>query len=252
MASEQTSLEGKSAVVTGGTTGIGRATARLLAERGAKVLIFGRHQPELDDALREIRAASRGGEDRVLGILADQSKLEDIRRVFQEAERRLGGGLDILINNAAIGGESVAESSLEQIRNIVESNLVGYLACTHEAIARMKAAKRGGHIVNVGSMSADLREPEGEIYVATKAGIQAFSESLRKTANKDHIRVTLIEPGAVATPIQEKSPAEERQRIADEKMLTADDIAECILFALTRPPRMDIVVVQARPVMQLI
>jgi NADP-dependent 3-hydroxy acid dehydrogenase YdfG len=101
-------------------------------------------------------------------------------------------------------------------------------------------------------MSADLREEEGEIYVATKAAIQAFSESLRKSANKQDIRVTLIEPGAVATPIQEKSAAQERRKLDKMEMLYAEDIARCVMYCLTQPQRVDVVSVQIRPLKQII
>ena len=102
-------------------------------------------------------------------------------------------------------------------------------------LQRTASGASGGHIVNIGSMSADLREAGSEVYVATKAGIQAFSESLRKTANKQGIRVTLIEPGAVATPIQEKSPQEEKRKIEAMEMLLPQDIARCVLWCLQQP-----------------
>ena len=133
----------------------------------------------------------------------------------------------------------------------LDTNVLGYFAWRHEAIKRMKQAG-SGHIVNIGSIGADLREPGGEVYVATKAAIQAFSESLRKTANKDNIRVTLIEPGAVATPLQEKTPQQEREKIEKMEMLEADDIARSVLYCLTQPPRVDVVSVQIRPLKQLI
>ena len=101
-------------------------------------------------------------------------------------------------------------------------------------------------------MSADLREEEGEIYVATKAAIQAFSESLRKTANRDGIKVTLIEPGAVDTDLQTQPDIVKQKRIKDLKMLTSDDLAQCIYFCLHQPKRLDVVTMQVRPLMQLI
>src|SRR4051812_29451986 len=122
---EQMGVEGKSAIVTGGTTGIGAATAKLLAQHGAKVLIFGRHEKELNETLATIQSTAAqseapGGIDRsakpqaiggaVHGIIADQSRPEDVQRVFEHADRLLGG-VDILINNAAISGEAVTEST---------------------------------------------------------------------------------------------------------------------------------------------
>ena len=249
-------LRGKSVVISGGTTGIGKATALRLAQEGARVFIFGRHERELGEALEEIRAT--GGEGH--GVTADQARTADVRRVFHEADARVGG-CDILINNAAVSADSVDQTDIEQVRYVLDTNLLGYMACVHEAINRMKRrasddgnANRGAHahIVNVGSMSADLREAGGEIYAATKAAIQAFSESLRKTANKHGVRVTLIEPGAVATPMQEKSPQEERRKIEAMEMLLPDDVARCVMYCLTQPQRVDVVSVQIRPLKQLI
>jgi NADP-dependent 3-hydroxy acid dehydrogenase YdfG len=244
---DATSVAGKAVIVTGGTTGIGRAVARMLALKGAKVFIFGRHEDELREALSEISQLGTQAH----GIVADQSRREDIERIFHETGNQVGG-CDILINNAAVSDAgALSDAKFDDIAYTVNANLVGYLACTHEALVRMNK-NGGGHIVNVGSMSADLREEEGEVYVATKAAIQAFTESLRKTANKNNIRVTLIEPGAVATPLQEKTEAQERRKIENEEMLTPDDIARCVLFALTQPNRVDIVTMQVRPLKQII
>jgi NAD(P)-dependent dehydrogenase (short-subunit alcohol dehydrogenase family) len=238
-------LNGKAIVVTGGTTGIGRATARLLCAQGAKVLIFGRHEPELKEALEEIQPA--GGA--IHGLTADASRDEDIQRVFQEADRRIGG-VDVLINNAAVSGRSVTRGDFEDWRYVLETNVLGYMACARHAIDRMRG--RGGHIVNVGSMSADLRETGGDIYAATKAAIQAFSESLRKQINREGIRVTVVEPGAVATPMQGKSADEQRRKIEAMEMLEPEDIAWCIHYCLIQPTRCDVVMVQVRPLKQLI
>src|SRR3712207_2118272 len=100
-AEDATDVRGKAVIISGGTTGIGRATARLLADQGAKVFIFGRKQSDLDEALAEIRHTGGAGAQ-VEGIIADQSQRQDIERVFAEAERAIGG-CDILINNAAVG-----------------------------------------------------------------------------------------------------------------------------------------------------
>ncbi len=246
LAFEPQSVAGKAVVVTGGTTGIGRATARLLVARGARVLIFGRHERELNEALEDIRGT--GGE--VHGLTADQSRLEDVQRVFEEADRRLGG-LDILINNAAISPESILDAEHDELRYAIETNLLGPIACTREAVRRMQT--RGeGHIVNVGSMSADQREEDNSVYVATKAALQGFSESLRKTVNPGGIKVTLIEPGKVATDMVEMPDEEKRQKEEELEMLRPEDIAECVHFCLIQPKRCDVVGVQIRPHLQTI
>lgn len=246
---EPTSLEGKNVVVTGGTTGIGRSTTQALLARGANVLIFGRHEKELNDALTQLKDSGKG---KLFGLNADHSKSEDVEKVFQEVDTKLGG-IDVLINNAAISGESLLEMDLESCRYLLDSNIFGYLACTKLAVARMQA-KGEGHIVYVGSMSADEKEPDGNVYVATKCAVRGFSESFRKEVNEMGIKVTLIEPGSVGTDMvsEETPPEKQRQEQEAGRMLKAEDIAECICFALTQPARCDVVEMQVRPIFQLI
>lgn len=235
----------KSILITGGTTGIGRATAILLAAQGARVMIFGRHEQELNDAMNDIRAA--GGD--VLGLTADVTDPAEIQRVFQEFDRQMDK-LDILVNNAALGYGGIEEGGYPEWEYILKTNLLGYMAMTHEAVERMKASG-WGHIVNIGSMSADVREKDSSVYVATKSGIQGFSEALRKEVNPLGIKVTLIEPGAVGTDMQSQySPQEQREQIEQMKMLRAEDIAACVLYTITQPKRCDVVELQIRPHLQ--
>lgn len=242
---ETESVAGKSVIVTGGTTGIGRAIAILLVSQGARVLVFGREEDALNDALADIRAAADGGGE-VFGLTADQSRHEDILRVFQEADRHLGG-VDMLINNAAVAGGSILELDYAEFEYMVRTNVVGYMACTKEAIQRMKA--RGwGHVLCVGSMSADLKEAGSDVYVATKTAIAGFCESLRKQVNEQGIKVTLIEPGKVGSDMNPSNMEEVEQG----KALTAEDIAECVYFVVTQPRRNDIVTVEIRPHLQAI
>ena len=237
-------VAGKGIIVTGGTTGIGRATALLLASRGAKVLIFGRHEEELNDAMNDLRHA---GSD-VHGMIADTSKPEDIKRIFEVADAKLGR-VDVLVNNAALAAGGVAEGVYDDWEYVVRVNLLGYMACAHEAITRMKQ-QGSGHIVNIGSMSADVREQGSSVYVATKSGIQGFSEALRKEVNRDGIKVTLIEPGSVGTDMQQPSPEEQRQKEEKGEMLRAEDIAACVYYCLIQPKRCDVVEVRIRPHLQ--
>ena len=240
-------VAGKSVVINGGTTGIGRASAVLLASRGARVLLFGRDRDEVNDAVAQ--ATRAGGE--TYGLVADVTRQRDVIRVFKEADKRFGKRLDILINNAAFIDNGVPDGNYDGWRQMLETNVLGYLHCARQALDRMRSRK-DGHILMVGSMSADLREPNNDVYVATKAAIQANCEALRKNVNENGIRLTLIEPGAVDTPLQRKTAADKARRVRAMEMIEPADIAECIVFALSQPKRVDIVQMQVRPLNQLI
>lgn len=252
MTDAKSPLSGKSVLLTGGTTGIGRTTAVRLVAAGANVVTFGRHEADLQDALKEIRKEQSDGGGQVVGLIADSSKPEDMERVFRKADDAFGG-VDILINNAALGGGSIVDSDLAEIQYVVATNLLGYMYCCKFAIERMKARGRG-HIVSIGSMSSVVREKGSDLYVATKSGIEGFSEALRKQANEFGIKVTLIEPGLVGTDMTTDQVPKEQQpeKEAKGEMLKAEDIAECVYYALTQPERCDVVKVQIRPHKQAI
>ena len=239
------SVKGKKILITGGTTGIGRAAALLLCKLGADVMIVGLTESHLKDALTDIYKVAAG---EVYDILADLGTKDGVERVFQSADSHFEK-LDILINNAALPWGNADEGSYEDWQHVVNTNLLAYMACSEQAIRRMK---NEGHIVNIGSMSADVREETGSVYVATKAGIQGFSEALRKKANKDGIKVTLIEPGAVDTDMQDFPTEEKLKKVNELEMLTANDIAVSILYTLCQPKRCDVVNLKIRPHLQLI
>lgn len=237
-------LRGKSIVITGGTTGIGRATTKLLAERGADVLICGRHQPELEEALQ----AAAGRQGRVRGMVADIATPDGAAELFAEVDRTLGR-LDILVTCAALGAQPLHEMDEQEWRYVVETNLVGTLVCARAAIQRFEPAK-GGHLLFVSSISPDIKAPGESVYAATKGGINAFAMTLRKELADRNIRVSVISPGSVGTDMQECSVEEQRQAIARHEMLYAEDIAEAILFALTRPERCDVTELRVEPRLQ--
>lgn len=240
------SLIGKRILLSGGTTGIGRAIGELLSSYGARIFTFGRHQQPLDEALSAIQDA--GGEAQ--GIVADVARADEVQRVVEQAQQWLGG-LDILINCAALGAESIAEMADEDWRYVIDTNLVGYMALTKEALRIMK--EQGvGHILLIGSMSAQVRESGSSVYVATKSAIEGFAESLRKEVNEQGIKVSLIEPGAVGSDMQSTTPEEEREAQTNGEMLKAQDIAVCVQYILTQPKRCDVVEVKIRPHLQLI
>lgn len=239
-------VKGKSVLVTGGTTGIGRSIAILLAQRGARVMIFGRHQQELDAAMRDLHMVS----SEAYGLTADSGKIEDVERVFQEVDHQFGG-LDILVSNAALPAGSVVNTPSDEINYVIQTNLLGYLYFAKLATERMKAQGKG-HIVIIGSMSAVVAEKGSSIYVATKAGLHGFAHSLRKEVNEMGIKVSLIEPGEVGSDMNPRSPEEQRKAQDEMMQMRSEDVAASVYYVLTQPERVDVVLVQIRPHLQLI
>ncbi|USU04035.1 SDR family oxidoreductase [Sphingomonadaceae bacterium OTU29LAMAA1] len=235
-------MTGKRILLTGGTTGIGRAMLIAFARAGARVVTLGREAAALDEALEVARAC--GGE--LHGLTADLARREDIARIFDAVDERLGG-LDILVSNAALGADPIDAMADEAWRYVIDVNLVGALACTRGALDRLG---KGGQIVIIGSISADIHAPGESVYSATKAGLQAFAETLRKEVEDRDIRVSLVEPGTAGSDMQQADADEQRDRIARAEMLRAEDIAEAVSFILTRPTRVDIVSLRIEPRVQ--
>lgn len=234
---------GLNVLVTGGTTGIGRAIAHKLFEGGANVFIFGRHQEELQDALTGSSDAEASGS--LAGMVADQSDAAEVNRVFLHLDNHFPH-LDILINNAAVGSGEFEELSDEAINYAVQTNLCGYLYCSRHAIQRMKLRK-AGHIVNIGSIVVEKQEAGGEVYTATKSAIRGFSESIRKTLQSSGIKVTLIEPGKTGSDMIEISNDEQRKQESMLEMLNATDVAEAVCFCLGQNRRVAITSLQIEP-----
>lgn len=227
---EQPSLAGRKAVVTGGTTGIGRAIAILLASEGAKVFVCGRTPEHLDDALERIREVGDGD-----GINVDLARPEEVAKFYEAADAYLGG-LDIAVINAAVPAEALVETSEDDLDYQVAADFTAYLTTTRAAAKRMKA---GSDVVLIGSMSAVSRAGGNSIYVAAKSGIQGFATSLREELAEKDIKVGLIEPGFTGADFQYPDfPAEkQRELINEDKMLRAEDIAAATHFMLTQPRR---------------
>ena len=237
---DHNSLTDKRILVTGGTTGIGRATVRLLGEAGARIVTFGRNRDALDEAIETMVDAT--------GLTADIATREGVQAVFDMVDSELGG-IDMLVACAALGADPIDQMDDDAWRYVVETNLIGTMACARAALKCMEAAG-GGHLLFVGSISAELKAPGESVYSATKAGLQAFAETLRKEVADRNIRVTVIQPGAVNTDMQEADDAEKRAAVESHEMLHADEIAEAIVFALTRGPQADVVTLRIEPRLQ--
>ncbi|WP_420138434.1 SDR family oxidoreductase [Sphingomonas sp.] len=227
---EQPTLEGRKAIITGGTTGIGRAIAILLASYGVDVFICGRTPEHLEDALQRINQVGRGD-----GIAIDLGDPDNVRRFFDAANAYLGG-LDIAVINAAFAAEGLSDTSEDKLRYAIATDFTAYLLSAHAA-----ADILGDHgdIVFIGSMSAHVLGPSSTIYAGIKYGIQGFSEALRKELGPKGIRVSNVEPGKTGSDMQSPDipPEEQRAMIGRDEMLRAEDIAVGVHFVLTQPRR---------------
>jgi clavulanate-9-aldehyde reducatase len=245
------SLEGRKAVVTGASSGIGEATALALAREGAAVA-FGARRKERCDDLAE-RISSGGGSAQAFEVDVGD---EAAARSFVEGAAEQMGGLDILVNNAGLmllGPVDGADT--EEWRRMVDVNLLGLLYCTHAALPLMREGG-GGHIVNLSSVAGRTAHIGSAVYNLTKWGVNGFSEALRQEALHSGIRVTLVEPGHVETELQGHNTnpvvVEEIKKFRDQigEPLEAEDIAAAILFAVSQPPRASINEILVRPTRQ--
>jgi 3-oxoacyl-[acyl-carrier protein] reductase len=236
----QPSLAGRRALVTGGTTGIGRAIAILLAAEGAKVFVCGRDPQHLEDALTRIREVGEGD-----GIAVDLATEDGVARFVEEGERALGG-IDIAVLNAGLAAEGLADTEVDEIRYVVDTNLTAMMTTARRALDRMQA---GSDIVFIGSMSSNTRGGGSTVYVATKTGVEAFAEALRKELAEKDIKVGNIEPGLVGSDMQlpDIPPEKQREMIHEANMLRAEDIAAATHFMLTQPRRTVVSLMRVEP-----
>jgi 3-oxoacyl-[acyl-carrier protein] reductase len=229
-------LEGKVAVVTGGTRGIGLEIARSLAQAGAAVAVCGRSQSGVDRAVKEL--ADTGG--RVLGYAADVSNADAVARFFQAVVQDLQK-VDILINNAGLAVfRPTAELSVQDWHTVVDTNLSGVFYCCHEALPLMR--KQGaGWIINISSLAGKNPFAGGAAYNASKFGLNGFSEAMMLDHRNENIRVSYIMPGSVDTEFSPRKPAGASWKIAPQ------DIAEIVMSILSLPERTLVSRVEVRP-----
>ena len=221
-------LDGKAAIVTGGTKGIGRCIAEALVRAGANVCISARHDVEIERTLREL--GEFGARD-VAGVACDVRNHEEVKALVAFASAEFGG-LDILINNAGVGlFASVEEMPPEDFRAILETNLFGVYYCCHEAIPLMKQ-RGGGYIINISSLAGANPHPQMAAYNASKFGLNGFSEALMQEVRHDGIKVSYIMPGSVNTEFGGDEPSEGKNW-----QLQPDDVARVVLDLLHHDER---------------
>jgi NAD(P)-dependent dehydrogenase (short-subunit alcohol dehydrogenase family) len=222
------SIDGKVAVVTGGSRGIGLAIARALVAEGVRVAITGRSASHLSAARRQIEGAGHGA---VETLQADVRRYDDVRRAVDATASRFGG-LDILVNNAGIGiFADVASMTPEQWSDVIDTNLTGVFYACRAAIPHLRA-RGNGFIINISSLAGKNPFADGAAYCATKAGLNAFSESLMQELRYDGIRVSYVLPGSVATAFSSGDAAK-----GAEWKIAAEEVAEVVVNLLRHDPR---------------
>lgn len=238
-------------MVTGASSGIGEATAKLLAKNGYAVALAARREERINELCEAI--ATEGG--KALAIPTDVADPDAAQALIKTAKDELGS-VDVLINNAGVMLLGpIMDADLEHWQRMVNVNVLGLLYCTHAALPIMRD-QGGGHIVNVSSVAGRVARMGSGVYNATKFGVVAFSESLRQEALNYNVRVTIIEPGYVDTELQGHNEhpmvleAIEKNKQEIGKVLESEDIANAILYAVAQPEHVSINEVLVRPTRQ--
>ena len=226
-------LEGKSAIVTGGTRGIGRAIAEALLTAGAAVAICGRSAESTARAVAEM-----SGKGQVFGHFADVGNSDEVAAFFQFCDGRLPK-VDVLVNNAGVGKFSnVNDLTLDQWREVIDTNLSGVFYCSREALRRFKAGG-GGYVINISSLAGRNPFAGGAAYNASKFGLNGFSEAMMLDHRYDNVRVSYIMPGSVATEFGSGG--------GDEWKIQPSDIADLVIMLLRMPERTLVSRLEVRP-----
>ena len=222
------SLQGKVAVVTGGSRGIGLAIARALLQQGAAVAITGTDQSRLDSAAGELKKIP--GAARVLASQADVRDAAQVEAMFASVVSELGGA-DILVNNAGVGVfKPVADTTVDEWHRVIDTNLSGVFYCCHAALPLMKQ-RGGGWIINISSLASKNAFVNGAAYCASKSALNAFSEALMQEVRYDGIRVAYVLPGSVNTGFGGLSNTK------SEWALMPEDVAEVVVDLIAHPSR---------------
>lgn len=244
-------LEGTVALVTGASSGIGEATARALAERGAKVALAARRKDRLDALAADIDG---------LAIEADVTDREQAIGAVETTASELGR-LDIVINNAGVMLLGpILDAPTEEWDRMIDLNVKGLMYVAHAALPHLINAaesdpRRVADLVNVSSVAGRRVGVGGGIYQATKHAVGVFSEALRQEVTERHVRVALMEPGAVATELTHHMRPEIRDALSSaalgNEILQSEDIADAIAYMVTRPRHMGINEMLIRPTEQV-
>src|SRR3954447_7358549 len=243
------------ALVTGASSGIGEATALLLAELGAAVAVAARRKDRLDDLVGRIE--DKGG--RAVALETDVTDRSQAESAVEQTVAELGR-LDTVVNNAGVMLLGpIEDAPVEEWERMVSLNVMGVLYVAHAALPHLlKAAeqppRRVADLVNISSVAGRVARFGSGVYNATKWGVGAFSESLRQEFPRRHLRVSLVEPGAVKTELATHVRSEVWEQLGNvftnTELMEAEDIADAIAYVVTRPRRVAINEVLVRPTEQ--
>jgi NADP-dependent 3-hydroxy acid dehydrogenase YdfG len=248
-------LDGTVALVTGASSGIGEATARALAEQGAAVALVARRKDRLEQLSEAL--SQKGRRSLVIEAdVTDKAQAEDaVKRTVAEL-----GRLDTLVNNAGVMLLGpIVDAPMDEWERMLSINQLGLLYTSHAALPYLIAAaesskRRVADLVNVSSVAGRVARAGSGVYNMTKFGVVAFSESLRQELIERHVRVSVVEPGAVATELSSHMRAEVREqglkRFENVETLQAEDIADAIQYIVTRSRRIAINEMLIRPTEQ--
>lgn len=232
-------LQGKTAIITGASSGIGAGIAKELAKEGANVVLAARRTEELDELRNAIKEHGNG---EVLTVQTDVTNRQDIKRLVKQAQE-VFNHVDIYVNNAAqMLTAPVLSGKVEEWEQMIDTNIKGVLYGIHSVLPSM-LERSSGHIINIASVSAFEVTKGSTVYSATKAAVQTISKGLEKELAKTGVRVTNISPGMVDTPSSKNNSWN-----TERKKLETKDIARAVVYAVTQPNYVNVNEITVRPV----
>ncbi|WP_158924045.1 SDR family oxidoreductase [Acidisphaera sp. S103] len=240
-------IEGKVVVITGASSGLGEATARMLSAQGARVVLGARRQDRIQTLARDL-----GGDDKALAVTTEVTDRAQVKRLVDAAVQTYGR-IDVMINNAGVMPQAPLERlKVDEWDRMIDVNIKGVLYGIAAALPYMQRQK-SGHVINVSSVAGHKVGPGFAVYAATKHAVRALSEGLRQEVKPYNIRTTIISPGAVATELPDSTSEPdiaERVRKVYETAIPADSFARTVVFAMSQPDDVDINEILFRPTRQ--
>ncbi len=242
-------IEGKVVVITGASSGLGEATARLLSEQGATVVLGARRADRLQSLADELTRSGR----KALAVATDVIHRDQVKKLVDEAVRTYGR-IDVMINNAGLMPQAPLERfQIDEWDRMIDVNLKGVLYGIAAALPHMQRQK-SGHFINVSSVAGHKVGPGFAVYAATKFAVRALSEGLRQEVKPYNIRTTVLSPGAVATElpntITDPGAAERIRKFYAEVAIPASSFARAVAFAMSQPDDVDVNEIVFRPTRQ--